>query len=348
MSRLALPLLLLAAACERASQAPPPPSTHLVLSSAWATVAPGDTTRLRATTLDPQGETLAVATTWASADPGVATVDSGGLVRGRSQGVVTIEATEGFLTGRVTVAVEPAVLLGAGDIASCASDGDEATAALLDTLPGVVFTAGDNAYPGGSASDYSGCYNPSWGRHKPRTRPAPGNHEYHTAGAAAYYGYFGALAGDSGKGYYSYTVGTWHIISLNSNSLMAPGSHQEQWLGADLAAHPARCTLAYWHHPRFSSGEHGPTTEMSDIWQLLYDRGAEVVLSGHDHEYERFAPQDGLGNPDAARGVRQFVVGTGGGELRQIVARARNSEFVRTSTYGVIRLELYSDRYAWS
>ena len=348
MSRLALPLLLLAAACERASPAPPPPTTHLVLSSAWATVAPGDTTRLRATTLDPQGETLAVATTWASADPSVATVDSSGLVRGRSQGVVTIEATGGFLTGRVTVAVEPALLLGAGDIASCASDGDEATAALLDTLPGVVFTAGDNAYPGGSASDYSGCYNPSWGRHKPRTRPAPGNHEYHTAGAAAYYGYFGALAGDSGKGYYSYTVGTWHIISLNSNILMAPGSHQEQWLRADLAAHPARCTLAYWHHPRFSSGtEHGSTPATQPLWQALYDAGADVVVSGHEHNYERFAPQTPAGALDQARGIREFVAGTGGMSHYAFGPPIANSEVRDNSTFGVLRLTLKPGGYDW-
>src|SRR5256712_3226908 len=156
MSRLCA-LLLLAAACERASQAPPPPTMRLMLSPAWATVAPGDTTRLHAATLGPQGDTLAVPTTWASADPTVATVDSAGLVRGRAQGVVTIEATAGLLAARITVAVEPAVLLGARDIASCTSSGDEPTAPLPETLPGFVFTAGDNPHPEGGASDYSGC-----------------------------------------------------------------------------------------------------------------------------------------------------------------------------------------------
>ena len=244
----------------------------------------------------------------------------------------------------------PTVLVGAGDIATCGG-GERATSDLLERIPGIVIALGDNAYEDGTAAQYRDCYAPTWGHELDRTRPTPGNHDYHTPNAAPYFQYFGAAAGPAGLGYYSYPAGGWHIVVLNSNCQQVPcskGSPQYAWLSADLAAHPARCTLAYWHHPRFSSGEHGPTTEMSDIWQLLYDRGAEVVLSGHDHEYERFAPQDGLGNPDAARGVRQFVVGTGGGELRQIVARARNSEFVRTSTYGVIRLELYADRYAWS
>ena len=346
MSRLCA-LLLLAAACERASQAPAP-TMRLMLSPAWATVAPGDTTRLHAATLGPQGDTLAVPTTWASADPAVATVDSAGLVRGRAQGVVTIEATAGLLAARITVAVEPAVLLGAGDIASCTSSGDEATAALLDTLPGVVFTAGDNAYPDGSTSDYSGCYNSSWGRHKPRTRPAPGNHEYYSAGAAPYYAYFGVLAGDSGKGYYSYTVGTWHIISLNSNIPATPGSPQEQWLRADLAGHPARCTLAYWHHPRFSSGsEHGSTPAIQPLWQALYDAGADVVVSGHEHDYERFAPQTAAGALDTARGIREFVAGTGGMSHYAFGPPIANSEVRDNTTFGVLQLTLKPGGYDW-
>lgn len=150
-----------------------------------------------------------------------------------------------------------AVLVGAGDIASCASDGDEATANLLDAIGGVVFTLGDHAYRTGTPIEFAACYDPSWGRHKSRTRPAPGNHDYYTAGAFGYFDYFGGAAGDPDKGYYSYNLGAWHIIVLNSNCSKidgcGPGSPQEQWLRADLAAHPAKCTLAYWHHPRFSS-----------------------------------------------------------------------------------------------
>ena len=149
------------------------------------------------------------------------------------------------------------VFVGAGDIANCGHSNDEATAKLLDSIPGTVFTTGDNVYPDGTAAQFADCYAPTWGRHKDRTRPAPGNHDYHTAGAAGYFNYFGAAAGDPGKGYYSYNLGAWHIISLNSE---VTSSAQEQWLRADLAANNSRCTLAYWHHPRFSSGQHGNST----------------------------------------------------------------------------------------
>jgi hypothetical protein len=159
------------------------------------------------------------------------------------------------------VVTEDPVFVGAGDIASCTSTGDEATANLLDTIPGTVYTTGDNAYESGTASEFENCYDPSWGRHKARTRPAVGNHEYYsTTNASGYFGYFGAAAGDPSKGYYSYDLGSWHIISLNSNCSFvagggcAAGSDQEKWLRADLAAHPNACTLAYWHHPLFSSG----------------------------------------------------------------------------------------------
>ena len=240
------------------------------------------------------------------------------------------------------------VLVGAGDIAGCNSNGDEVTANLLDDIPGTVFTTGDNAYPDGTASDFTNCYDPSWGRHKARTYPSAGNHDYHTEGAASYYDYFGSVAGEPGKGYYSYDLGTWHIIVLNSNISVGTGSPQEQWLRADLAAHPVACTLAYWHHPRFSSGNHhGSNAEVQPFWQDLYDYGADVVLAGHEHNYERFAPQDPQGVADPIRGIRQFVIGSGGRSHYGFGSPIANSEVRNGDTYGVLKLTLHSDSYSW-
>jgi hypothetical protein len=246
----------------------------------------------------------------------------------------------------IAKAADP-VLVGAGDIASCSSLGDEATAKLLDGIPGTVFTAGDNAYPNGTATEFANCYDPTWGRHKARTRPAPGNHDYYTPGASGYYNYFGAAAGDPTKGYYSYNLGAWHVVVLNSNISMAAGSPQERWLRADLAAHPAACTVAYWHHPRFSSGYHGNDSSVHPIWQALYDYGADVVLNGHDHNYERFAPQDPSGKRDTVRGIREFVVGMGGATLRAFRTIQPNSEVRNSDTRGVLKLTLHPTSYSW-
>ena len=196
------------------------------------------------------------------------------------------------------------VILAAGDIANCDGTGDEATAQLLDNLPGTVLTLGDNAYPDGTAQQFNDCYNPTWGRHKARTRPSPGNHDYHVPGAADYFAYFGSAAGEAGKGYYSFNLGAWHLIALNSQLDSAAGSVQEQWLRTDLAANQKTCVLAYWHYPRFNSGSHGNNTKTQPFWQALYDYGADVVLSGHEHLYERFAPQKPDGTADATRGLR--------------------------------------------
>ncbi len=241
------------------------------------------------------------------------------------------------------------VLVGAGDIAACNSNGDEATADLLDGIPGTVFTAGDNAYPNGTATNFAQCYGPSWGRHRARTRPAPGNHDYNTSGAADYYTYYGARAGPSGRGYYSYDLGDWHIISLNSNVAMAVGSAQETWLRADLAASNQPCTLAYWHHPRFSSGTtHGNANATAPLWQALYDAGAEIVVSGHEHNYERFAPQDPVGVADPATGIREFVVGTGGVSHYNGRTLQPNSEVFEGLTWGVLKLTLSPGGYSWT
>ena len=218
---------------------------------------------------------------------------------------------------------QAAILVGAGDIADCKDlSGAEATAKLLEQLPGTVMAVGDLAYPDGSKENFT-CYDKTWGRVKSRTRPAPGNHEFHAAGATPYFDYFGAAAGDPKTGYYSYELGTWHIIVLNSECTdvggCEAGSPQEKWLRSDLAAHPAACTLAYWHKPLFSSGSaHGNDLTVKPLFQALYDANADVVVTGHDHDYERFAPQTPDGSADPARGIREFVVGTGG----RIIARS--------------------------
>lgn len=244
------------------------------------------------------------------------------------------------------------VLVGAGDIADCSSTGDEATAFLLKDIPGTVFTAGDNAYPNGSTTDFHNCYNYSWGYEKYRTMPGIGNHEYLTAGAAGYFGYFGVVAGDPAKGYYSYDLGTWHIISLNSNCSKIggcqTGSAQEVWLRQDLAANPASCTLAYMHHSRFSSGEvHGSNSSVRDLWKTLYNAGAEIVVSAHDHLYERFRPQDWRGITDLDQGLRAFIVGTGGGSHYRFKTPIANSVVRNDDTFGVLKLTLHSSGYHW-
>jgi PKD repeat protein len=242
------------------------------------------------------------------------------------------------------------VLVGAGDIASCSSKGDEATAALLDAIPGTVFTAGDNAYESGTATEFANCYEPSWGRHKARTRPSAGNHEYKTSGARGYFDYFGAAAGDRTKGYYSYDLGSWHVVVLNSNCSAVggcgAGSPQETWLRRDLAASTARCTVAYWHHPLFSSGQYGYNGSIKPLWNALHADGAELVLVGHDHLYERFRPQtpEGVADPN---GIRQITVGTGGKSLYLFTTILPNSDARSRATPGVLRVTLHETGYTW-
>ncbi|MEU6619756.1 DNRLRE domain-containing protein [Streptomyces litmocidini] len=243
------------------------------------------------------------------------------------------------------------VLVGAGDIADCGTGGDEATANLLDGISGTVMAIGDTAYPSGTAADYTNCYDPTWGRFKARTKPATGNHEYYTSGASGYFNYFGASAGDPNKGYYSFDLGSWHVVALNSNCSVvscAAGSAQEQWLRSDLAASTKPCTVAYWHHPRYTSGAgHSSSTTVQPLYQALYDNNAEVIVTGHNHNYERFAPMNATGGLDDTRGIRQFVAGMGGTGLEGFGTIQPNSEIRNGNTWGVLKLTLHSNSYDW-
>ncbi len=245
-----------------------------------------------------------------------------------------------------------AVLVGAGDIASCASPFSKATAKLIEGIAGTVFTAGDNAYETGSAVEYAKCYDPTWGRFRERTRPAIGNHDAVTADGAAYFAYFGAAAGEGPDGWYSYQAGSWHVVVLNANcpgvDACGPGSRQLAWLESDLAAHPGGCTVAIWHQPRFSSGEHGNDLHSSSFWTALYAAGADLIVNGHDHDYERFAPQTPSGALDPVTGIREIVVGTGGKSLRIFRPTiAANSEVRNSRTYGVLELDLAPGSFTW-
>jgi hypothetical protein len=243
-------------------------------------------------------------------------------------------------------------LLAAGDIADC-TPGAEQTAALLDGFPGTVAALGDTAYEHGSDADFANCYDPTWGRHKARTRPTVGSHEYDTPGAAGYWNYFGAAAGVRGQGWYSYDLGSWHVVVLNSSCAQVggcfEGSPQVEWLRQDLAAHPTECTAAYWHVPRYSSGQkHGDDLNYVAMWQVLYEFGVEFVMGGNDHHYERFAPQTPYGELDLTDGIRQFVAGTGGRFLRPMSDTSPpNSEARDNSTFGVLRVDLLDWGYEW-
>lgn len=352
-------LALATSACGGASEGGGPGGEVVAVrvSPAAGQVGVGESLQLAAVALDADQQPVSgAAITWGSAEPGIATVSGAGLVTGVTAGTVTITAAVGAEEGSAAVEVVPAgvlpaILLAAGDIASCDRLSDEATAALLDTLPGAIAALGDNAYPKGTLREYNTCYGPSWGRHKARTRPAVGNHEYLTTGAQGHWSYWGAAAGPAGKGWYSYDLGAWHIVVLNSNCAevaCTPGSEQEQWLRADLAAHAAGCTLAYWHHPRFSSGAaHGSDSIVQPFWEALHEAGTEIVLNGHEHIYERFAPQDPDGAADPTAGIRQFTVGTGGRMPVQIGTIRANSEVRHTGSYGVLELTLGDGNYSW-
>ena len=258
-----------------------------------------------------------------------------------------------------------AVLVAAGDIACNPLDNkfegrsDEetgcrqrATAGLIGPLhPTVVMPLGDTQYQHGGYGDFLASYAPSWGRYLSITRPVIGNHEYETPRAAGYFGYFGRSAGDPRRGYYGFDLGRWHVVVLNSACEQVggcdAGSPQERWLRRDLATHGNRCTLAAWHEPRFSSGAHEQNRELQRLWADLHAARVEVVLAGHDHDYERFAPLDAHGRLQPRRGVRSFVVGTGGVGLRGFRAIAVGSEVRQDYSFGVLALTLRPSDYDW-
>ncbi len=275
----------------------------------------------------------------------------GGSIPNGNDGALGVDGAPNTLSdGAVVPAGGDAVLVGAGDIGDC-SGGADRTGKLLDLIPGTVFTLGDNAYKDGTDADFLKCYEPFWGKHKSRTRPAIGNHEYHTKGAAGHFKYYGASAGDPAKGYYSYDAGSWHVIVLNSNCGDIGGcdgnSAQMQWLVADLQANAAKkCTAAMWHHPRWNAGRHSPSTGMQPMWKTLYDNGADLVLGGHDHNYQRWKPLDANGVEDTAKGIRSIVVGTGGADFYPVGNDAR-IDAKESDTWGVLKLTLKTGSYDW-
>jgi hypothetical protein len=256
------------------------------------------------------------------------------------------------LKSDIAAATSPVTLLAAGDIANCKTTGDVATAAIINGISGAtVLALGDNAYPNGASTDYANCYQPTWGAFKNRTMPTTGNHEYLTSGANGYFNYYGSVAGDPKKGYYSFNLGAWHIIAINSNCVQVggckSGNPQEVWLRSDLAANPTKCTLAFWHHPRFSSGMNGNYSSMQTIWSDLYKAGAEIVLNGHDHDYERFAPMNASGKVDNAKGIREFVVGTGGSDHTSLKKTKPHSQVRNNTAFGILQFTLSATSYSW-
>jgi hypothetical protein len=270
--------------------------------------------------------------------------------RGCALGVLGVLLTLSCTTREqwmVTGPTVPAtVLLAAGDIGLCGSLGAVQTGELLTSLPGTVLAVGDLAYPHGSAQDFAACYDPVWGPHKLRTKPAPGNHEYETSGAQAYFDYWGSAAGPAGLGYYSFKIDDWLVLSLNSNVPVGITTAQGLWIRSELTASTARCTLAYFHHPLYSSGPNGDNSGLTGLWQLLYEHGVDVIVSAHEHLYERYAAMTPDGRRNDAKGIRQFIVGTGGAGLYPIQRLHPLSESQRIS-HGVLKLTLTAQGYQW-
>jgi hypothetical protein len=243
-------------------------------------------------------------------------------------------------------------VMAVGDIGDCNTDADDGLAQAMAERDGMILALGDIVYPDGTLESFQECFAPSWGAMVPRIRPVPGNHDYGTGDASGYFEFFGPAAGDPSRGYYSFDLGSWHLIALNSACDQptigcTAGSPQLEWLVQDLSASDAACTLAYWHVPRFSSGEHGGDASVQAFWDALDGFGAEIVLSGHDHNYERLAPMNPGGDRDDNDGIRQFVVGTGGSELRGLGEIHPNNERWATGYTGFLEMILDEGRYQW-
>ena len=326
-------------------------SNGLQLTPERLTILEGDTVTLDLSASAGAGE-------WRSGDTTVVRVVEPGRIVAVAPGRALVTVSSGGRQARAYVYVDRAILVGAGDIGVCGYEADEATARLLDDISGTIWTTGDNAYPSGTEENFQECFDPTWGRHKDRIRPTPGNHEYRSPGAEPYFEYFGDAAGEAGKGWYSYRYGGWLVIALNSNITdLGPAKAAEQlaWLERVLAEEEAQCTVAYLHHPLVSSGSHGPNLDdalddenVKPFWERLYAAGADVILAGHDHHYERFAPLDPDANLDRERGIRQFIVGTGGGALRGTGDEIHpHSRVFDNNNHGVLELVLRPDGYEW-
>jgi hypothetical protein len=283
-------------------------------------------------------------------------IDLGTSSKAGKSGATETSAPTSRQAGSTSEQKATVTVLAAGDIAECDHQGDEATAGILAQYPhATILTLGDNAYQRGTPADFRNCYAPSWGKFKDRTRPATGNHDEETKNAQGYWDFFGSRGGPYDEYYYSYDLGAWHMVVLNSDCWRVggcdPTDPQIEWLAADLAAPRNRCTLAYWHRPPFTSGRYGlpkDTDRVMPLWQTLYNEGVDVLLVGHDHDYERFVPMDSTGHPDPSKGVREFVVGTGGGNLRPFENPPLPTTAARSfSTWGVLRLSLAPGKYAW-
>jgi len=269
-------------------------------------------------------------------------------------GLLTTSALGGTAPGAGAALAGPRsvpTIVAAGDIAcdGAPCDPQTRTAQLIDDLnPTAVLTLGDNQYSNGELSEYQASYDPTWGRFLAMTHPSPGNHDYHTADADGYFTYFGRRAHRKAGGYYSYNIGAWHLLALNSG----PGSISDaelQWVSEDLAADDHLCELAYWHHPRWSSGtNHGSDEDMGALWDTLYKAGMDVVLNGHEHNYERFALLDPLGHRDPEGGIREFVAGTGGASHYPLGDPITGSQKQIDSSFGVLRMALHPKRYEWA
>jgi hypothetical protein len=329
----------------------PTAGARVVLSPPWTSIVVGDTVSenytVRARLVTPGGDTLqGNAVDWSSSNPAVFGVDAAGVVRSVGVGTATLHASAGGVIAEQVITVTPPVLVGTGDIGSCLSVRDDDTGRLLDSIAGVVFTVGDNDYSDATPTPaYGVCFPASWARHLPRTRPAPGEDDLRNGTLDDYYDFFGAASAPP-LGYYSYDLGTWHVVVMNTTP--TADSPQLLWLEQDLAAHPALCTVVITHRPRFSSGNTGSSMAQASIFETLHEAGVELLLSGNDHDYERFAPQTPDQTPDPTGGVVQFVIGTGGKSHGTInLPLEANSVVQNDDTYGVLRLVLHPGRYEW-
>ena len=335
-----------------------PPSVSISAPANNAAFDAGAPIAFTGSASDTEDGNLSAALTWTSSLDGVIGVGpsfsrddlSVGLHQ-LTASVVDSASAPGQSTRQFSIFDATNQVLAAGNVGYCADDNDEATGALLGTLPGRILALGDLAYPQGTAEDFANCFDPAWGMHKARIHPISGNHEWHEEGAQPYFDYFGAAAGTPGEGWYSFDVGNWHLVGVQGDCNEFPGgcspsSPQGQWLQADLAANSKPCTLVFTHFPRFSSIFGVDDTQL-EFWQIYYDHGVDVVLNGHAHNYERYARQNPAGGAEPTRGIREFVVGTGGRGLSDPSVNLPNREVQQSEAFGVLRLALGETSYSW-